>query len=259
MDWIVPFYGFKSAQLGPTGIFDSHRRRAAQVARLAGAGPRRVLELGAGAGGTAAALADLGHEVVAVELTPIRARFARELAAEPHAGRLAVVEADYFAVQLDGRFDVVGHWDSFGMGTDADQRRLLRRVASDWLAPGGCALFDVFNPFWWAHHSGEVLEHRDWGLMQRRGFDPVASRFLDAWWPIGDEDRALAQSVRCYTPADLPLLLEGTGLALRRIEIKGEQVDAETAAGRMIHWQAEIESYLVQLVHDGASLPPGSS
>jgi len=38
------------------------------------------------------------------------------------------------------------------------------------------------------------------GLMQRYDYEPVGSRFIDQWWPIGDATRMIAQSVRCYTP-----------------------------------------------------------
>jgi protein-L-isoaspartate O-methyltransferase len=44
------------------------KHHPAAVARLAGTGPKRILELGTGAGFTAAALAAGGHSVVAVEL-----------------------------------------------------------------------------------------------------------------------------------------------------------------------------------------------
>ena len=86
MDWIEPFYTKRSEWMGPTGIFPSHRARAASIERYSGAGKKRILELGAGAGGTAAAMADLGHSVTAVELSPLRASFARELAQERRQG-----------------------------------------------------------------------------------------------------------------------------------------------------------------------------
>ena len=70
MDWIEPFYTKRSAWMGPTGIFASHRARAASIERYSGAGKKRILELGAGAGGTAAALADLGHSVIDGVLNP---------------------------------------------------------------------------------------------------------------------------------------------------------------------------------------------
>lgn len=54
--------------LAPLGFFPEHRARAAEIERFCGPGRKRILELGAGAGGTAAAMADLGHEVVAIEV-----------------------------------------------------------------------------------------------------------------------------------------------------------------------------------------------
>jgi hypothetical protein len=54
-------------------------------------------------------------------------------------------------------------------------------------------------------------------------------------------DKALAQTVRCYSPADLLLLLEGTGRALKRIEVDGHDVDFST------HWialsQPDLEAW----------------
>ena len=42
---------------------------------------------------------------------------------------------------------------------------------------------------------------------------------------MASPENTLAQTVRCYTPADLALLLEGTGLGLKYIEIQGEAID----------------------------------
>jgi SAM-dependent methyltransferase len=253
MEWIIPFYGWRGIRMGPTGIFDSHRARAASVARLCGSGTKRVLELGAGAGGTAAAIADLGHDVVAIELEPVRAGFTRALAAEPRQGTLTVLEADYFRVTLAEQFDVVGHWDSFGMGMDSDQRRLLQRVADEWLAPDGRVLLDVFNPFWWAARHGQII-HRDWcGMTERREYDPISMRFIDTWWIDGDEGNARAQSVRCYSPADFALLLEDTGLVIRAMEVDGAPIPAEGKQS-MVRWQEDAQSYHVVLAHaDGTN------
>lgn len=246
-DWIVPFYGFRSLRMGPSGVMENHRERAASIDRLCGPGKKRVLDLGAGAGGTAAAIADLGHDVVAIELEPVRAGFARDLAAEPRPGRMTVLQESYFDVALDGQFDVVGHWDSFGMGSDADQRRLLRLVAREWLAPGGRLLLDVFNPFWWAARHGEVDQHEWCGMTERHEYDPVAMRFIDTWWIDGDEASAQAQIVRCYSPADFTLLLEGTGLAIQCMEAGGQQFSLAGDAQAFGTWRDEVESYLVVL------------
>src|SRR5207244_9889439 len=114
MDWARNFYSTRSEWFGPTGIFPEHRARASDIARLCGRGSKRVLELGAGAGGTAAAMADLGYTVIAIELSPVRAAFAQDLA----RGRpnLTVLEADFYAVHLQGSFDVVCYWDGLGVG-----------------------------------------------------------------------------------------------------------------------------------------------
>ncbi len=48
----------------------------------------------------------------------------------------------------------------------------------------------------------------------------------DRWWRPGREAESITQSLRCYTPADLRLLLEGTGLAL--VELRpGGMVDLQ--------------------------------
>ncbi|MFN5457566.1 MAG: hypothetical protein ACK5BX_41150, partial [Bradyrhizobium sp.] len=39
-----------------------------------------------------------------------------------------LADRDY-TIELAGRFDVVCYWDGFGIGSDADHRRLLRRIA----------------------------------------------------------------------------------------------------------------------------------
>lgn len=232
MDRIAAFYTRKSEWFGPSGVLDHHRARAADFERLCGPAPKRVLELGAGAGGTAAALAERGHHVVAVELSPLRAAYARDLAREPRTGSVTVVEGDFYSADLSGPFDVMCYWDGFGVGSDADQRRLLRRVGG-WLADDGSMLLDVFNPFAWARVAGREERVEGVSAVQRRAFDPVGGRFIDEWRPVGDPTPPIFQSIRCYAPADLLLLLEGTGLALRRLEVDGEPVDAEASGERL--------------------------
>ena len=195
--------------------------RVAAIARWAGAGTKRVLELGAGTGQSAAAAADLGHSVIAVELIPQAVACAKQLAQQPRKGSLTVVQGDFYEVELTGQFDVVCYWDGFGVGSDADQRRLLRRIAN-WLAPGGCALIDIFPPWFWFRMAGrnETFEFAGRKIARRYGFDPEGCRSIDRWWPADDESQAAIQSTRCYSPADLRLLLEGTGLQITGTEAK---------------------------------------
>ncbi|MBU0491173.1 MAG: hypothetical protein KKA73_14120 [Chloroflexi bacterium] len=85
-------------------------------------------------------------------------------------------------------------------------------------------------------------------MVERCHFDPVQCRWIDEWQPTSAPDQALAQPVRCYTPADLLLLLEGTGLALARIEVDGEAMDV--TANRITRSGLLMEAwcYLAQLV-----------
>lgn len=257
MDWVEPFYSQGGRWWGAAewGIGPEHGARADAVERLAGGAPKAVLELGAGYGATAAVLADRGHTVTAVELSPVRAGYARRHA--EHRPRMTVVEGDFYAPDVGGGYDLVGYWNGFGVGEDADQRRLLRRIASDWLRPGGWALVTVFSPAFWIRQAGREW-HRPAGpaegypadLTQARDFDPVGGRFVDRWWPTGAPERAIDQHIRCYTPADLLLLLEGTGLALAHAEVDGQPLDvAKRHAATSPLWDAY--EYLAVLIPAG--------
>jgi protein-L-isoaspartate O-methyltransferase len=112
MDWAREFYAkqyvwsrfYKGRGLE---ILDSDRRRVAAVERHAGPGRKRILEIGCGGGWTAAALADVGHTVVAVEREPALAANARALAAEKLQRNLYVIEADFYEVEPPAPFEVV--------------------------------------------------------------------------------------------------------------------------------------------------------
>ena len=69
-------------------------------------------------------------------------------------------------------------------------------------------------------------------------FDPLQCRWIDEWQPTADPSKALAQTIRCYTPTDFGLLVGNTGLTIHRIEVDGESVDLAAY------------SYLVQLIAD---------
>lgn len=255
--WVKDFYTQAGKWWGAdAGVPGLDQASVQIVERLCGPEAKRILELGAGAGDTAAALADRGHNVTAVELSPVYARHAHQLAAVPHQGTLTVLEADFYTINLDRCFDAVCYWDGFGVGSDADHRRLLRRIAHEWLIPGGSALLDIFSPIKPARTAGteERLDPLEGvpesvEMLRRCHFDPVQCRWIDEWRPTAHPDQALAQTARCYTPVDFQLLLENTGLVLKRIEVEGEALDLAantiTTAGPLM----DAWSYLVQLVH----------
>lgn len=105
----------------------------------------RVLDIGAGTGRNALALARRGHPVDAVEMTP---RFAETIRAEAERGGLdvRVIERDLFAGTDDLRFDYQLIVLS-GVVSDFRTTRQLRslfELAAHCLAPGGCLVFNAF-------------------------------------------------------------------------------------------------------------------
>jgi len=249
--WVRDFYAKQDEWAGVSRdpITDAHRRNADLVHRLTGGKIGRVLELGAGGGQNAAALADLGYSVTAIELVPSVAQNAIELAAQPRKGHLRVIVGDFCDVELPGRFDVVCYWDGFGVGSDDDQRRLLKRVA-DWLAPEGFALIEVYTPSYWSGIARSGMAGRETefeGVCRRYGFDAAGSRMLDSWWPVGREGEAVTQSLRCYSPADFQLLLKDTGLSLESVEPRGAY---DPVQDRFIEDAPLVESmqYLAKLI-----------
>lgn len=219
MEWALEFYDKQNAWSGmyEEEISQTNREKAALISEFAGPGPKRVLELGAGGGHGAAAAADLGHTVVAVELVPRLTARAQELAASRDS-QMTVINEDFYTVELDGHFDVVCYWDGFGIGSDEDQRRLLQRIAA-WLTPTGSALIDIGTPWYAASVDGRGWEV---GEAERQySFDADGCRWEDTWWPKGKPEEAVKQSTRCYSPADLRLLLASTGLVLKHVKPGG--------------------------------------
>lgn len=226
VEWV---YGFDERQGTLTGLYsgdpdDYYRGQAARIRRLA-PDAATVLELAAGGGQAAAAAADDGLAVTAVELVARAAANARRLAVTRPG--LRVLEADMYSADLHGaRFDAVVYWDGFG--TDQDQLVLLRRIR-DWMAPGGRLLLDVYTPWYWAVAAGHESSHGT--ARSRYGFDPYGCRMLDRWWDseAGGESDAVEQSLRCYSPADLALLVDPAGMTVTSVEPHGA-VDYQTGS-----------------------------
>ena len=226
MEWTKDFYTRQYELLGspavwasfsPSNLPERATGRAAAVERLAGSGAKRVLELGCGGGIMAGAIALLGNRVVAVDIVDEAVTSARYFAAQVTNGDMRVIQGDFYEIALDGLFDVVCYFDGFGIGSDADQRHLLHRIAG-WLKPEGCALIDIYNTPWHVvNRDGEA--YQEGTVMHRSDFDADNCRLEENMWSVDEEEsQAVTQSLRCYTPADFRLLLQGTGLMLQTME-----------------------------------------
>ena len=128
MDWVEGFYSTTGRWWGAaeSGITQRDHDRVALVRAFCGTEAVTMLELGCGYANTGG---------------PGSPRFAH---------------ADFYSFEAAERFDVVCYWNGFGIGTDADQRRLLWLIREQWLAAGGRAVIDVANPLVWAGWAGDI-------------------------------------------------------------------------------------------------------
>ncbi|MEZ4662570.1 MAG: hypothetical protein R2911_33885 [Caldilineaceae bacterium] len=94
---------------------------------------------------------DLGHTVMAVELVASACANAQAGRCQS-ARKMEVIEGDFYTVELVGTFDVIGYWDGFGIGTDDDQRRLLKRWRGGWRPLAACC--SVGTPWYAAAVDG---------------------------------------------------------------------------------------------------------
>lgn len=118
---------------------------------LAGRADGPILELAAGTGRLAVALAEAGHDVTAVDLDPAMLERGRARAAEAGlAGdRIQFVEADLLGLRLPGAgrhaMAFIALNSLMLLANRAAQREAFRTMAAH-LAPGGLAVADVWLP-----------------------------------------------------------------------------------------------------------------
>jgi SAM-dependent methyltransferase len=223
--WVRDFYDQSGIWWGAESDPKEEALRVSAVERKIGPPPRRILELGAGFCFTAAVLAERGYDVTAIDLSPVRVNGARNLHRSIAKGPLTIIQGDFYTAEFPAKFDGVCYWDGFGIGTDDDQRKILRRIAEEWLLPGGSALIDVANTVW-AVKNRDTVEHLgalpgvpgSVEMNRRSHFDPLSCRWIDEWEPVHETENALSQTVRCYTVPDFVLLLHSTGLELSSVE-----------------------------------------
>jgi SAM-dependent methyltransferase len=117
--------GFIQSGLGPVVYFEPFRRWPAHQRRAMRFLRGRVLDVGAGAGRVALHLQDRGHEVVAIDISPLAVEVCR---------RRGVRDARVCPFEdIDeslGSFDTVVMWgNNFGLfGSPAKAKRMLRRL-----------------------------------------------------------------------------------------------------------------------------------
>ena len=227
MDWVHDFYTRQHIALTNEGSEASAEYCAEKMSvinRLITKPGKSLLELGAGNGMNAIACANLGFSVTALELIPGCCDRIEDYVNtySTSRGSIRVVQGDFYEIGLNEQFDLVTYWDGFGIGTDADQIRLLKRI-SNWMKPDGRALIEVYSTLYASKSSGRKVQFKT--CAREYDFDANNARWLDTW--TYNDGTVLTQSLRTYLPPDLQLLLRETDLAMEHIEPR-EAWDWET-------------------------------
>lgn len=225
MDWVRNFYSCQNEWFGVylSDINQCHLDRVALVDSSFKLPRSRLLELGAGGGQTAVALAKSGYQVSMIELLEKSVRHAHKLK-KRHQQSVQIFHGDFYTIKLDKQFDIICYFDSFGIGEDKDQVRLLQKIET-WLAPKGKVLIEIGAPqFWSGVAHGKIT---DLGACIRQyEYDFEQQRLIDYWWLKSAPQQKIFQSLRCYCPEDFNRLLEGTNLKVEHY-ISGGKIDFE--------------------------------
>lgn len=214
--------------------------------QISGMSSKRILEIGAGGGQFAVAACQHGHQVTAIEIEPEFVEHIQKLSQSGGCKNLRIMNTDFYSVALEDVFDLICYWDGFGIGSDADQRRLLERMTG-WLAPGGSVFLEIFTPWYWANLAeGVQIDIGD--ATRQYGFDADESVMTDTWWLKDNPVVKKTQRLRCYSPADLTLLLDGSGLTMLEI-FAGGKVDYQTGTYTPQVSLNQAMAYIARLVH----------
>jgi SAM-dependent methyltransferase len=195
---------------------------AALVLRMLGLEPgQRLLDLGCGTGRHSVALAQLGLEVVGLDLS--EALLARARASAAEAGvEVTWLRRDMRDLDDLDPFDAcVSLYTAFGFFGDEEDQEVLRQVAAA-LRPGGRLLLDLTNHLGYLRRfPAEVWRETDEAVTRERNrYDALGGVLITARTAFLKQGGAVElpeSRVRAYLPHEVQAMLRRAGFALERL------------------------------------------
>ena len=167
--------------------------------------PGRVLSLGEGEGRNAAYLAEIGHDVVAVDGSSVGLEKARRLAAE-RGVKIQTVVADLADFEIEARawegiISIFCHLPSL------TRRRVHRQVVGG-LVPGGVFILEAYTPKQPGYGTGgpstaDLLLSLDDLLEETGGLEPLIAREIEREVLEGSHHTGLGHVVQMVARATL--------------------------------------------------------
>ena len=216
MEWVKEFYEKQNQWMNYSKkpVDDYDFEKVELVEKCFQKDKLTILELGSGGGQFSIAAAQKGHEVVAIELNKTMHDNSVRLAKENNLENIEFINDDFYNVDFKKYFDAIVYWDGFGIGEDEDQIRLLEKY-SEFLNNNGKFLIDIYTPWFWSYASGQSMEFDSFKRIYV--YDAYNNRMIDKWFSKNDEDDFVTQSLRCYSPADLNLLIKNSKLRIEEV------------------------------------------
>ena len=174
---------------------------------------QRVLDLACGHGRLTIPLAQMGLEMIGLDLTAAFLKKARRFARRSGADT-RFIHRDMRQIDFDRRFDAVFNWfTSFGYFSDRENLDLCRRVYRA-LKPGGRFLIESLNKSWLLAHWRPTLQQALGGvaITTRNRWDERRQRAISTWtFHKGDVAESHRLSIRVYNGTEMRRLLRQAG------------------------------------------------
>src|SRR5699024_2835195 len=160
-----------------------------------------LLELGSAASSSSRAVSNKVCQITTVELVANLVEKAKEV----NPVIINTITGDFLEIDLQITYDAIIYIDSFVVGDDSAQLKLLKNI-KQWLKKDGCGLIDIYQPEHWKKADKiEMYVHPENmpNIKIRYTYDYKNDVMIDTWWREGEEETKQYQYLKCYTHKEI--------------------------------------------------------